>query len=604
MIADSPTPLDASEPTAATDAALPAVPDALPNGVDLWSVFILLAGIVVALDSARCHSPTYDETLHVVSGLCYWEHGRWDVYPQNPPLVKLCLAAPLVLSGVEIPSEWLGPRPAEVHRLGNLFHNRHRDNFDRLYFRCRVVSILFYAWGAWLIGRWAGELFGVAARRGTMALWCFQPLVLAHASVATPDIGAAVIALSALRALSRQLQGPSWRNTVRLGLWIGAAQASKFTLVMIYPFFGVIALLVIAQTAVTLREVRNRIGALLVAYSISLIPLAAAYGFQGLGQPLKAARFSSPTLRGVQSCVGGTPLAWGARLVPSHFLYGFDLQAVDVDGRWVNYFRGHESNTGWVAYYPTALALKTPVLFWLVVVLAFRAGRTAPGHANDEMCLVVFPLLLFLFLWSNTSLTFLRYLLPCYPPAFVWLGRAFAGVQGRRQLSAALCATATVMAALSQHPHYLGYFNALSGGPPACWRVFSDGEIDWGQDLPALAKWQTKHPEAMPMRLALFAPYSPPYSRLSDAAEPPHWNDEFFNSVDQIPQEPHVGTFAISVSLLNRGIATREHPHQRFARVERYLAWVAQRQPVALVGTSILIYRITSEDVLEWPITD
>ena len=475
-------------------------------GVDLWTLAILLLGVLAALDSARRHSPTYDETLHVVAGLAYWEHGRWDVYPHNPPLVKLCLSAPWLMTRARLQPDWFNSSPQVVFRLGAYFHNRYRDDFDALYFRSRVISILFYAWGAWLIGLWAGEMFGIAARRGAVALWCFQPLVLAHASVATPDMGAAVIALAALRSLSRFLPEPTWSRALTLGLWIGVAQASKFTLVLLYPIFAVIVVAHLAQTALMWRDVTRRGVRLFAAFCLSLIPLAAAYGFCGLAQPLERAEFISPTMRAVQGQLSGTPLAWGALFVPSHYLHGFDLQTADLDGRWINYLNGHESNVGWLAYYPLALALKTPVGFWLVVVLAVAACRRVRGRAADETSLALMPLLLFLFLWSNTSLTFMRYLLPCYPPAFVWLGRVFSDSHRRRRVLASWLAAFTVPETLSQHPHYLGYFDRLFGGPRVCWPVFADGEIDWGQDLPALARWQHGHPEARPMRLALFTP--------------------------------------------------------------------------------------------------
>lgn len=38
-------------------------------------------------------SPTDDETAHLPAGVSYWQFGRFDLYPVNPPLVKLVAAA-------------------------------------------------------------------------------------------------------------------------------------------------------------------------------------------------------------------------------------------------------------------------------------------------------------------------------------------------------------------------------------------------------------------------------------------------------------------------------------------------------------------------------
>lgn len=45
------------------------------------------------VDGARRMSPTDDETAHLPAGVSYWQFGRFDLYPVNPPLVKLVAAA-------------------------------------------------------------------------------------------------------------------------------------------------------------------------------------------------------------------------------------------------------------------------------------------------------------------------------------------------------------------------------------------------------------------------------------------------------------------------------------------------------------------------------
>jgi hypothetical protein len=38
-------------------------------------------------------------------------------------------------------------------------------------------------------------------------------------------------------------------------------------------------------------------------------------------------------------------------------------------------------------------------------------------------------------------------------------------------------------------PHYLAYFNPLAGGPRHGYRHLVDSSLDWGQDLPGLKQW-------------------------------------------------------------------------------------------------------------------
>lgn len=341
----------------------------------------------------------------------------------------------------------------------------------------------------------------------------------------------------------------------------------------------------------------------LVVVSVAMIPLG--YGCRGLGHSTDRLKLYSPSFLVVQQRLDGTSLRSVTGLLPRGYLEGMDQQAVDLDGAWINYFDGRESTAGWLTYYPTALALKTPVAFWWVLILALlatlRGARAAPA---DELCLLVVPVLLCRFLWASSSLTFLRYLLPIYPPLIVSLGRATSlHSSSRRWRQVGIVAVGlTTLAPLLQHPHYLGYFNLIAGGPRACWPVFADSEVDWGQDLHVLQRWQQSHPEARPMRLALFTPFHPPHPRLADDFE--FLTDKELSSMgplEVIPEHPEPGYLAISVTHLNRGAALSEQPHDVFAAKRPFLRWLKQtRTPLAFLGTSILIDRLTDEDATDW----
>jgi hypothetical protein len=85
--------------------------------------------------------------------------------------------------------------------------------------------------------------------------------------------------------------------------------------------------------------------------------------------------------------------------------------------------------------------------------------------------------------------------------------------------------------ALRFQPDQLTYFNELAGGPEAAPFLLDDSNVDWGQDLPALAEWQRRHPEAKPLRLAYFGGGVPdayglhasPFSVADIAQPPPGW---------------------------------------------------------------------------------
>ena len=129
-----------------------------------------------------------------------------------------------------------------------------------------------------------------------------------------------------------------------------------------------------------------------------------------------------------------------------------------------------------------------------------------------------------------------------------------------------------VAAGLLIYPHHLSYFNLISGGPEQAPYLLDDSNIDWGQDLPALAAWQATRPEGEELRL-----------RFHGTAEPTAYG------VRSVPVplpdllNPRPGVYAMSVhelvglrKLIVRGVTVRD--------------WLGEFEPIARAGWSIYIY--------------
>ena len=573
---------------------------------------IVAVGTMLAAHAAAVQSITFDEAHHVVAGVAYWQHAAYEVYPHNPPFVKYCQSLPVVLSGATIERDELGTEDLRPFALTQRFGRRNEARLDALYFRARLVSVFFYVCGAILIGHWSAALFGPMAGRISTALWCFHPLVLAHSAVATPDIGSTVIGLLTIRLFAWHLKTPGLHTALLVGVFLGLAQLSKFTLVMLYPTGLTVWLMLRCLEVVPLARLCRELRLLIVTCVVSALVLVAGYGCHGMGVKVGDLTFSSPTFRAGQSAIKETPFRYVTIVIPKAYLLGFDQQALDVEGAYPTYFSGQESQHGWLTYYPTAVALKTPIAFWIVIVLAIVAALRNRGCGlSDELSLASVPILLGGFLWANPSLTYLRYLLPVYPFVFVSLGRVGekykATNHSRLHGLKRVVLLATLLPPLCHHPHYLGYFDDLFGGARRCWPLFTDSEIDWGQDLQKLQTWQTDHPEANPIRHALFAPFHSTHGSGTRSDEQVPKSKTIVSLPDNefapsLPQEPFVGFLAISVTILNRFSADRPRSlPMAYGDERRFLRWVKSRQtPIAMVGTSILIYRFDEGDLARW----
>src|SRR5439155_1205849 len=75
---------------------------------------------------------------------------------------------------------------------------------------------------------------------------------------------------------------------------------------------------------------------------------------------------------------------------------------------------------------------------------------------------------------------------------------------------------------LSIYPHFIPFFNRAVGGPDAGAFLLGDSNLDWGQDLPLLAKWP-RHNPTPPTHPSPPAPLRPPLHPpdAPSAASPP-----------------------------------------------------------------------------------
>jgi hypothetical protein len=286
--------------------------------------------------------------------------------------------------------------------------------------------------------------------------------------------------------------------------------------------------------------------------------------------------------------------------------------------------RGEWRFGGWWYYYLYALVIKVPLGTWVLIAMALGASVFGMPYAaswRDEIVLLA-PLVVILALVSSQTgfNHHLRYVLPIFPFAFIWMSKVaraadFGRARGQRPNDqgtmandqgamtnkrpgrrvgmhrgiACVAAAAllwSVGSSLYYYPHSLSYFNELVGGPTGGHYHLGNSNIDWGQDLLFLKRWYDKHPEARPLGLAYDCPLVDPKVAGIEYTLPPAGPDPATPVSEKVPVEralgPQPGWFAISVNQLHR----RDHQYDYFLRFE----------PVAMAGYSIYIYHITLEE--------
>ena len=346
------------------------------------------------------------------------------------------------------------------------------------------------------------------------------------------------------------------------------------------------------------------------------------------------------------------------RALPEAYLFGIASVRHHATVRRA-FLNGRHSWRGWWWFFPYCLAVKTsPVLLVLLLagaVLAIPRTRTSAGRR--ELAVLAHrtaPLWVLLAVyWAAAIASGLnvghRHLLPTYPPMFILAGGAAAALARHGRVSAAGVVAGLglhIVGALVQWPHYLAYFNGLAGGSREGYRHLVDSSLDWGQDLPGLRSWvdrqraaeKTAGDDVAPVYLSYFGSGSPEYYGIDAKAGVrrlpgyyDHWRRKawypltggiycisatmlesvyaFFTGPWAAPYERLYQDMLATMRREGIDPQAQEKPgatflNQHFAvfeqlRLARLLAFLRQREPDGDVGHSILIYRLTDEDVAQ-----
>lgn len=635
----------------------------MPRPLTLACAAGLLTLQVVLAGWAIVHtSPTCDEVNHLPAGVSYVEQLSFGVYHHNPPLLKTLAAIPVLLMGAQTNygpgSAWDFAERQEVPiHYGAFGRDFQRANFDpahyqRLFIAGRAVVLCFSFLGAVVAFVWARELAnlplaaplsntssarGDAAGLTAMALWVLSPNFLAHSGVVTTDVPAATAALASTWLFWRWLRTQTPTAALGVGVALGLAQLIKFSLLIlfgIWPVLALVATLAQARAAreiwpAALRRLGHTFGCGLVMLAGALLTINLGYLFEGTGQPLGKFEFLSTSLTQPRT-FGPAPYpnsaladvyrmrmnrfrdTWLEGLpvpLPEHYVLGFDEQLFEAkpgmgSGGYPMYLRGELRRSGWSYYYTYALAIKEPLGTWLLVGAALAAACIGVRWSwPDEMPVWFTPLAMLAAMSLLTDINIgVRYVLAVLPFLYVGASRVAAALwaTSRRWLWGGILGvglTTNLAAVLTTAPDWIAYFNVLAGGPAHGHEHLIDSNIDWGQDLYELRRVLDARGHRGPLPAALFGNMDPLLAGLDVTLIPR--DPRTLADLPRHPLEPAAltpGLYAVSVNYV------LGYPYRWLAGVqifqcpEQTYSYFRDLTPVAQAGRSIWIYDLTPAD--------
>jgi len=377
------------------------------------------------------------------------------------------------------------------------------------------------------------RLFSEEAATFTLALAVLSPDLIAHFSLATTDGAGTLFTFAAVAQLVHWRHKPLRGETVLLGIALGVMLIAKLNTLPVFLVCLILILMSQSSEDATQGQSGNLVwflergfrglglgwrprfwnwGKAALAGAVSFLVLWAGYFFHVsrviFSNGMVTLHFAGYT----RILTYPLPVSKQFQIfIPAcEYLTGLGMVFVhNLDGH-RSFFLGHVSPTGgWKLYFPVAILLKWPILILLLALLGGLVLLRQKRFTQDLLLISIFPLMFLAMAISGHINIGVRHVLPVYPFLLLYAGAAWEWTRGLRKRQAAFLVVLCLQAAdcLRYAPDYLSYFNAFVS-PSHSYQYLSDSNLDWGQGLVALRKYQDAHLGEM-LHLAYFGSIDP-----------------------------------------------------------------------------------------------
>ncbi len=614
---------------------------------------ILFFHFVLSMIVSSQESMTFDEKAHIPASFSYVRYGDMRLNPEHPPLLKDFAGLFLLPLRLDFPlnsKEWQ-TGVNEQWLAGDMFVNCSKpehgcNDTDTILLFSRTPIIIVAVLLGIVLFLWTKELGGTLAGVLAVTLYAFDPNVIAHNHYVTTDLGSAAFIFFAFYFFVRFLKHPNYKTTLLAGLFLGLAELSKFSAVLLYPIFGLFALLfafaqtkAITDTRSTGRFLFATLWRFLFGYTkivlLSLILIYIVYSANTYAMPgEKLAALANQFLAQKNAFAQLAhnlivTMSQSTILKPlGEYLLGVFMVFSRVAGGNMHYFLGTVTDISSPWYFPVVFFLKETLPFLILLLfttgygiyricLAFLRER-AQGvsqflkhsfQSRIAQYLSVFFILFYTYIsiTGNLNIGF-RHLFPILPFLYMLIAKSVADLYKRHEhepvthrllaiiIGILMCSVIAIP--ILSYPSYLSYFNAVAGGHTKGYLYVTDSNYDWGQDLKHLRKFVEQQnackngsaPLGTDCTLARYPKIDTIRVDYFGGGNPGYYLGNTYQSW-WASRTPETGWYAVS------SFFYQESLYKKLAPGEQNYAWLKNKTPIARAGDSFFIYYITPEDL-------
>jgi len=581
--------------------------------IPLWGYIIGITTIlaVLAFGSSAGDSLTIDESPHIGAAYSYIVKGDYRLNPEHPPLLKL-------LSGASI---WLGSKltgnivnfpdtiPAWTEKvnaqwdIGYAFLFKSGNDANTIIWWARLPTILILLLGGvYLAYSVYYHTKSKAISILTLLLYAFSSNVIAHGRLVTTDIIASISFIMAIDIWVRYLKNPTQKHIVFLILVVSFGFLSKFSTILLLPLFFVTGFGYIwvkywgnkvfgKQILLLIRNgIIVAIGVFVMinlVYYMAMRNMSIDTQMRLIQESFTQNNAISQTTKTSLSKVVNTP---GLQYF-GQYLLGQSMAIQRVGGGNTTFLLGRFTNQSFTEYFPITYILKEhlgilAIIMSLVLVsiaLLIRAIRHKKWKLNRKWLLKywyewtgITMILLYWFISIRGNLNLgIRHILPAVILTYIIVAIGIIRILLPLKFSKIILGIFLLWyigTALLAYPSYISHLNVLAGYNQG-YQIFTDSNLDWGQDLKRLHIW-TKEQNIDTLYIDYFGTGDIQY---------------YLPDINIIPVKssdgPKIGYTAISATMFQDSFYLK----QKNPNYQEYW-WLMGKQPDYIVGNSILIY--------------
>lgn len=587
----------------------------------LTAILMLLGMFFLMFFSSVNDSATFDEVAHIGAGFSYLKEFDGRLNPEHPPLIKSLSALPLLFlsanDGLNFDTNqsfWTLENVNDRQwAAGNNLLYESGNNAGKILIFSRLPIMFLGILFGWILFWWTRKNYSASPAILTLLLYALSPTFLAHSRYVTTDLGAAFAFFLSIIFFINFLEKNNKKSIIYFGLIIGLSLLVKFSLVILLPFFGAIVIINAfrphppnhplltkkrgeRRELITLFWVVRFIEKFAIACFIALVTIYLFYIPQiwnySTEQNLADAKFT----------IGGYKTAEFAPKIDfwllknkitqplGQYLHGFLMAAQRTAGGNSAYFLGEVNNKGWIHYFPTLFITKKQIGFYVLILLALLNPLLLPlrkGEKSEKVFLLpltkgeggqrglgvkwIFIIFILYYwawsLWSPLNIG-IRHILPTFPFIYILVSKSILEWANKNNIKKFFLGAIFIWMAVeiaSVFPYFLSYYNQFAGGWRTGYKIATDSNYDWGQDLKRLKKW-TEENNIEKIYLDYFGGGSPKY----------YFGNKYEFWRHEKGPPPAGSYFAISANSL--------------VGAENLYYWLKNKKPIDRAGSSIFIF--------------